>query len=113
MSYVVRVEHVVATSTAVVRRRAALRDLPKVVPDACGIVWGAIKTAGVAGAGRHVAVYLSHSPDGQIDMEIGAEVSAPFPGHGEVVASSTPAGDVATVTHLGPYQKLGEAHDAI
>jgi effector-binding domain-containing protein len=61
------------------------------------------------GAGRHVAVYL----DDQINLEVGAEVDAPFAGHGEVVGSATPSGPVATTTHYGPYRQLGEAHEAI
>ena len=31
----------------------------------------------------------------------------------DVVRSATPAGPVATITHIGPYAGLGQAHDAI
>jgi effector-binding domain-containing protein len=79
------------------------------VPAACGTVWNVLRAQQVAGAGRHVAVYL----DGQINLEVGAEVATPFAGHGEVVGSATPAGLVATTTHYGPYNRLGEAHEAI
>ena len=78
-----------------VRRRASLQELAKVVPAACGTVWSVIRAQQVAGAGRHVAIYW----DGQINLEVGVELSAPFPGYGEVVASATPAGLVATTTH--------------
>jgi effector-binding domain-containing protein len=30
-----------------------------------------------------------------------------------VICSSTPAGLVATAVHLGPYNRLGEAHAAV
>jgi effector-binding domain-containing protein len=40
-------------------------------------------------------------------------LDAPFAGHGEVVGSSIPAGVVAKAVHLGPYEKLGEAHEAV
>jgi effector-binding domain-containing protein len=94
---------------AVVRRQATLAELSRVVPLACGVVWNAIKAMKVVGAGRHVAVYL----DDKINLEVGVELGTPFPGHGEVVASSTPAGTVATTTHIGPYQQLMHAHHAI
>lgn len=112
MNYTVRVERVTGGPIAVVRRRVAKADLPRVVPEACGLVWNAVKAAGVTDAGRHVSVYR-HAEVGLLDVEIGVEVGSPFPGHGEVVASSLPTGDAATVTHLGPYQKLGEANRAI
>src|SRR5437762_13524197 len=112
MAYVVRSERVTGTPIAVVRRSAPPGQLSRVVPEACGTVWKVLKSLAVQGAGRHVAVYLSCS-DGQVDVEIGAEVAGPFAGHGEVIGSSTPAGEVATTTHFGPYGRLGEAHRAI
>jgi effector-binding domain-containing protein len=93
---------------AVVRRRAGASELSKVVPEACGVVWNALRAKQIKG-GRLVAVYL----DGQINLEVGVEVDAPFAGDGDVVASSLPTGTVATTTHLGPYHKLGGAHRAI
>ena len=33
--------------------------------------------------------------------------------YGELFDSTTPAGEVATVTHFGPYAHLGDAHAAI
>src|SRR4051794_25864657 len=109
MEYVVRLEQLGARPLAVVRRRAAQRELSKVVPDACGAVWNVIRSQQVTGAGRHVAVYL----DGQINLEVGVELDGPFAGHGDVVISATPAGPVATTTHFGPYQQLHGAHEAI
>lgn len=108
----IRVISVPATSIAVVRRRARQDQLPAVVPQACGVVWSVVKQLGLKGAGRHVAVYRRHA-DGLLDVEIGVELAAPFGGHGEVLDSTTPAGDVATVTHLGPYGGLGAAHQAL
>lgn len=72
-------------------------------------MWNVIRAQQIAGAGRHVAVYL----DNQINLEVGVELDAPFAGHGEVVGSSTPAGPVATTTHYGPYVQLHAAHAAI
>ena len=112
MRYTVRVERVGGGAIAVVRRRVAKAEMPRVVPEACGLVWKAVKAAGVTDAGRHVSVYRA-APEGLLDVEIGVEVGSAFPGWGEVVASELPAGEAATVTHLGPYQKLGEANQAI
>jgi hypothetical protein len=109
MEYDIRLEQHSGLPLAVVRRRASLQELATVVPDACGTVWGVVRAQRVPGAGRHVAVYW----DGQINLEVGVELDAPFAGHGEVVGSATPAGPVAATTHYGPYSQLHQAHEAI
>lgn len=109
MQYDVRLEHLDARPLAVVRRRASARELARVVPDACGLVWSVVRAQNLAGAGRHVALYR----DDRINLEVGVELATPFAGHGEVVASATPAGPTAAVTHFGPYDRLHEAHRAI
>src|SRR3954451_21293105 len=109
MEYDVRLEQVSSRPLAVVRRRARQQELSKVVPEACGIVLKVIRAQQVAGAGRHVAVYL----DCEINLEVGVELETPFAGFGEVVDSATPSGLVATTTHYGPYGLLHAAHEAI
>jgi effector-binding domain-containing protein len=109
MDYNVRLEQVSSLPLAVVRRRARPQELARVVPEACGTVWNVIRSLKVAGAGRHVAIYL----DGQINLEVGVEVETPFAGHGEVVGSATPAGTVATAVHFGAYNQLQKTHEAI
>jgi effector-binding domain-containing protein len=111
MGYAVRSERVTSVAIAVVRRRARQGQLSAVVPEACGVVWKVIRSLGVRG-GRHVAVYRG-AGGGEVEAEVGAEVAAPVGRQGEVFDSATPAGEVAAVTHLGPYQRLGEAHAAI
>jgi effector-binding domain-containing protein len=109
MTYQVEVKRVEPIPIAVVRRRAAQHELSVVVPAACGEVWNFIRAARIERPGRHVAVYL----DGQINLEVGAEVPGPFQGDGQVVYSATPAGLVATTAHMGPYHLLGDAYAAI
>jgi effector-binding domain-containing protein len=111
MEYDVRLETAATRPTAVVRRRVSQQQLPKIIPEACGLVWGVVRAQHIPGAGRHVALYL----DDAINLEVGVELEAPLPdaGHGEVVPSALPAGRVATTTHFGPYPQLSRAHQAI
>lgn len=109
MVQIVRVEQANSRPLAVVRRTARRDELSCVVPEACGTVWDVLRAQNIKGAGRHVALYL----DGVIHLEVGVELDVPFEGVGEVVPSATPAGNVATATHFGPYQTLGHTHDAI
>jgi effector-binding domain-containing protein len=108
VSHAVRVEQLSSIPLAVIRRQANRSELSRVVPECCGLVWNAVKAQHARG-GRHVAVYW----DGSIRLEVGVELQGPFTERGEVVTSATPAGVVAWSTHLGPYGRLGGAHDAI
>jgi effector-binding domain-containing protein len=107
-SYGVRVQRLDSVPLAVVRRQARPADLSRVVPECCGVVWNALRAQGVRG-GRHVALYW----DDSIRLDVGAEVTVPFAEQDDLVRSGTPAGDVASVTHFGPYGDLGAAHAAI
>jgi effector-binding domain-containing protein len=104
----VQVQRAEATPLAVVRRQVGLSELASVVPECCGLVWEAVKAQRVP-AGRHVALYW----DASIRLEVGVELQGAFVDDGDVVASATPAGMVASTIHLGPYGGLGAAHDAI
>jgi effector-binding domain-containing protein len=109
MEFDIRLEQLGSCPLAVVRRRATFQELAKVIPEACGAVWGVVRALKIAGAGRHVALYW----DDVCHLDVGVELDAPFAGHGEVVGSATPAGTVATTTHFGPYNQLAGAHQAI
>jgi effector-binding domain-containing protein len=107
-SFAVRIEHLNSIPLAVLRRQAHASELARLVPECCGIVWKAVR-AQQAPAGRHVAIYW----DGSIRLDVGVELQGRFSEKGDVVRSATPAGMTASVTHFGPYQRLGDAHAAI
>jgi effector-binding domain-containing protein len=109
MSYQVDVTPVHPQTIAVIRLRAAVKDLSTVVPRACGEVWNYVRANGIPNPGRHVAVYL----DDVMNIEVGVEVGQPFTGDGRVNCSATPAGLAATTAHFGPYHRLGDAYAAI
>lgn len=68
-----------------------------------------MRTAGIAGHGRNVAVYL----DDVMNIEVGDEVSGMFTDDGKVVPSTTPAGTAVRALHVGPHDRLAEAYSAI
>ena len=106
--YTVHCERLDSIPLAVVRRQARQSELPRIVPECCGLVWNALKAQQIRG-GRHVAVYWDES----IRLDIGVELSVPFAEQDGLVRSATPAGNVAWVTHLGLYGGLDAAHEAI
>jgi effector-binding domain-containing protein len=107
-THAVQFQRLDAVPLAVVRRQVRQSELSRVVPECCGLVWNVVR-AQEAKAGRHVALYW----DDGIRLEVGVELLGPFTDDGEVIRSATPAGSVASATHLGPYGGLGAAHDAV
>jgi effector-binding domain-containing protein len=110
-SYAVQVRQLDSVPLAVIKRQARASELSRLVPEFCGLVWNAVKAQAAKG-GRHVAIYRD-GVDGNINVEVGVELLSPFSEQGDVVLSATPAGAVASTTHLGPYGGLGGAYDAI
>jgi effector-binding domain-containing protein len=104
----VRVETTPTLPIAAVRRTATGPMLGKTVQDGCGAVWNALRAQGLKG-GRNVAIYW----DTQITLDVGVEMPEGFTETDDVKRAATPTGLTASVTHLGPYQTLGTAHDAI
>jgi effector-binding domain-containing protein len=109
MSHTVRIEDVERQPLAIVRRRAAGGALKAVIPEACGDVWARARAHGVDRPGRLIALYL----DEVINIEVGVEVNQAFAGFEDLPRSETPAGRVAAVTHIGGYDGLPGAHQAI
>jgi effector-binding domain-containing protein len=107
-TYDVRIERLDSVPLAVVRRQARAAELSHIVPACCGLVWNVVRAQKARG-GRHIAIYW----DDTIRLEVGVELLGPFTDDGEVVHSATPAGTIASTTHLGPYGGLRAAHDAI
>jgi effector-binding domain-containing protein len=107
-SYAVHLRRLESAPLAVIRRQATRSDLARVVPECCGRVWDVVRAQHTK-AGRHVAIYW----DGTIRLEVGVELQGAFVDDGEVVRSATPAGVVASTTHLGPYGDLAAAHAAV
>ena len=109
MDYNVKLEQSTGRPVAVVRCKAELSELSKVVPAACGTVWEAVRDKKITGAGRNLAIYL----DDEINLEVGVELGTPLVAKGVITSSTIPAGPVATAVHVGPYNLLAEAHQAI
>jgi len=46
-------------------------------------------------------------------VDFGVQIACQLDRHGNVQCVVTPAGEVASTVHVGPYDRLAEAHSAI
>jgi effector-binding domain-containing protein len=61
-------------------------------------------------------LFLDHHAERRneaMNIDFGVQVARPFEGEGNVQCVETPAGEVARTVHVGPYDQLGNAHNAI
>lgn len=71
-----------------------------------------LEERGVRPAGPSFAVFHTYSED-EVDFEAGFPVPEPVEGEGRVAASQLPGGPAAVTTHVGPYDTIGQVHDAM
>src|SRR5215813_11737717 len=115
MDYQVVTKTVSAQPLAAVRRRALSQDVGRIWKPALDLVWEFLRrNEGLRVDGHNCFLY--HHPahrEEAMDIDFGVQVIRPFEGVDEVICSETPAGEVAMTTHVGSYDKLAGAHDAI
>ncbi len=100
---------------AAVRRRVAISGIGTAWRPALDKVWEFLRARpGLRTDGHNVFLY--HHPARRampMDVDFGVEVARSFESSGEVYATETPAGMVAVVAHVGPYDRMKQTHDAI
>ena len=109
MNYEVRLMQVSARPTAVVEATTTWQRLPSVWKELLDEVWACVRAGGIQSGCRNVMLYLDDVPN----AEVGVQLSQPSPLTGRLVASTLPAGRVATTVHRGSYAELGLAHRAV
>ncbi len=111
MPYVIERRVVAPELIAAARGRSARRDVAKTMLALLDRSWAYVREHAIPNDGINVAIYAG---DGSgVAVEAGARVRAPFEPVGAIVCAATPGGLVATTAHIGPYERLGDAHAAI
>lgn len=115
MSYQIVTSTLSSQPLAAVRRRAFIRDIGRVWKPALDLVWEFLRRhEGLRTDGHNCFLY--HHParrEEAMDIDFGVQVTRHFEGEGEIICAETPAGEVVMTTHVGGYDKLAAAHDAI
>jgi len=115
MTYQIVTKTVDAQLLAAVRRHVPIRDIGRTWKPALDLVWEFLRRHGDLREGGHNC-FLYHHParrEEPMDIYFGVQIVRAFESEGEVVCAETPAGEVVMTTHVGSYDKLAQAHDAI
>jgi effector-binding domain-containing protein len=111
----VTVETVRPRILAAVRRSVALGAIGGVWRPALDEVWKFLSgQPGLRMDGHNIFLYHHAARrDAPMNVDFGVEVTRRFVQSGEVYATETPAGEVATAVHVGLYDRLADTHNAI
>src|SRR5687768_5544352 len=71
-----------------------------------------LESVGVEVTGPPFSLYRGMG-EGTFDLEAGMPVASPIEASGEIKPGTLPGGKAAVTWHLGPYEKLGNAFEAI
>jgi effector-binding domain-containing protein len=114
MKHGVMVETAQPELIAAVRVKVPLGGIGRAWKPALDQVWAFLKANPALGPGHNLFLY--HHPGHRheaMDIDFGVQVARPFEREGAVQCVTTPGGEVASLVHVGPYDGLGDAHDAI
>ena len=114
MAYEVVVEAVEAELLAAVLDTVPISGITQAWKPALDQVWAFLRTHPELGPGQNLVLY--HHPEvrtAPMDIDFGVQVARRFEAEGAVRCVETPAGEVASTVHIGPYDQLRGAHDAI
>ena len=114
----IEIETVTEQPLAAVLERVRQRDIGTRVRPNLDQVYAFLKEhPDLRFRGAHNVLLYRHKDDprtdGRMHVEYAVQVRRAFARTGDVFASATPAGRIATATHVGPYERLGDTHGAV
>lgn len=113
--YEITSRNLAAQPTAVVEATVPVTEISTWLPGVYAEVFEHLRRLGIAPAGPPFARYLLLPEVFEVEAGLPVPESLPDtePGAGRVRRGSLPGGPVAVTTHIGPYERLGEALAAV
>ena len=112
MDYEIDARELAEQPTAVSSTTLAVRDIGPWLGSAYAAVASRLASEGAGPAGPPFARYRVLG-GGRFDVEAGFPALKPIAPEGDVKASTLPAGPVAHTVHVGPYDAMEPAYDAL
>jgi effector-binding domain-containing protein len=101
-----------AQPALVVRTRTPVQGLPQAIGQAFGAIMQCAGQLGIQPCGAPFVAY--HNMDmADLDIEIGFPFAQSLAGKGNVLVGEIPGGRAAACLHVGPYDQVGAAYDAL
>ena len=112
MAYEMEVRTLQSQPVASIRVTTTPAEIGSTLGQLLPEIWRHLEKLGVHPAGPPFARYHAHDA-GQVDLEAGLPVPGPIAGDERIAAGELPAGEVVTTWHVGPYDTLSRAYEAV
>jgi len=115
MNYEIVTTTISSQLLAAVRRRVLVGNVGRAWKPALDLVWEFLRGHDGLRVHGHNCFLYHHPTHGEPAMvvDFGVQIVRPFTDEDEVICTATPAGEVAMTTHIGSYNRLAAAHNAI
>ncbi len=111
-TYKIEIREVPTQRVATIRERVPMATIGEAFGEGFGEVARAAEAAGVAMEGMPFAIYHEMPSSGSIDLELGIPVAGKVDS-GSVHHGTLEGGRVACTVHVGPYEGLSSAYEAL
>jgi effector-binding domain-containing protein len=112
MSYQCQIIEQPVKPAATIRTRSAVENLSQVLGQAYGAIAQYLGQEGVYPMGEPFVAYYNMDMQ-DLDIEIGFPVSGKITGKDTIQPGEIPGGKAVTCTHVGPYDKMAAAYEAM
>lgn len=112
MGYQVEIKQVGPQPTVSIHTSVRAPERSTTLTEVLPQVWHYLRTRGIQPAGPPFVRYHDISAE-RMDIEAGMPVAEPIEGEGRIQAGELPEGEAAVTWHIGPYDTITEAFQAI
>jgi len=112
MSYETKLHQMSAQPVMSIRDKVSFQELSNKLGEFVGEVFGYLQQQGAEPAGPPFTRYHGFE-DGQIDFEAGLPVAKALPESGRIHAGELPGGTAISAVHMGAYDSLPKAGEAL
>lgn len=98
--------------TAAIRYQASMDKMGEGMGEVFGKLMQYLQTHNLQPAGMPYSTYPAMEPDEQGNWQVisGIPVTGPIQPEGDIMSFELPGGRAATITHIGPYEKLEQSY---
>ena len=112
MAYAIETRVLQPQTTASIRMIVAPAEIGPILGELLPEVWNYLESQGVPPAGPPFTTLPRIRPE-RVDLEAGLPVAASVASAGRITSEQLPGGRVAVTWHVGPYEGLRGAYQAI
>ncbi len=112
MEYKIRIQNLKSQPTLAMTATTTKAEVSSVLADLLPQVHVYTAQSGADMAGPPFTRYHNRSEQG-VELEAGMPVTEPAAGEGSIEAGELPGGPAAVTIHVGPYDRLSEAYEAL